>query len=90
MTFRITKDPDAVLDYSIDWATWLDGDTISTSDWFVVGSGLTVDSDSNSSTAATVWLSGGVLGRRYVVTNRITTAAGRIDDRSVAVLMEEK
>ena len=29
MTF--TKDPNAVLDYSVDWAKWLDGDTIATS-----------------------------------------------------------
>ena len=29
------KDPDAVLDYSVDWSKWLAGDQIETSTWFV-------------------------------------------------------
>ncbi|MBK8246576.1 MAG: hypothetical protein IPK85_04130 [Gemmatimonadetes bacterium] len=29
----ITKDPDAVLDYSIAWDEWLDGDTIASATW---------------------------------------------------------
>ena len=33
MTF--TKDPDAVLDYSVDWSLWLAGDEISTSEWIL-------------------------------------------------------
>lgn len=31
MTF--TKDPHAVLDYTVDWTRWLAGDTIATSAW---------------------------------------------------------
>lgn len=93
MTFQVTKDPDAVLDYSVDWETWLpSGDTLSASDWAVSGpdSDLVVDSDANSTTAATVWLSGGTLGVTYTVTNRITTAEGRTDDRSIAVQIINK
>ena len=87
MTFRKIKDPDAVLDYSIDWSAWLGSDTITTSDWIVAGadSDLAVDSDSKSTTAATVWLSGGTLGLTYTMTNRITTADGRTDHRSISV-----
>ena len=33
MTF--TKDPDAVLDYSVDWSLWLAGDEISSSEWLL-------------------------------------------------------
>ncbi|WP_027949861.1 hypothetical protein [Haliea salexigens] len=92
MTFRKIKDPDAVLDYSIDWSAWLVDDTITTSSWSVTGadSDLTVDSDSKSTTATTVWLSGGTLGLTYTVTNRITTGDGRTDDRSIAVDVLEK
>ena len=56
-TFSIVKDPDGVLDYSINWAAWLDGDTITASDWTVSGPDalLVVDSDSESTTVTTVW-----------------------------------
>ena len=92
MTFSKTKDPDAVLDYSVDWAAWLGADTIATSTWIVTGpdADLVVDSDSNSTTATTVWLSGGTVFRTYTVTNRITTAQARTDDRSVVISMVDR
>jgi len=83
------KDPDAVLDYSVDWSDWLDGDTITASQW-IVPVGLTLDSSTNSTTATTVWLSGGAVRFRYSVTNRITTASGRVDDRSIVVQVVER
>ena len=83
------KDPDAVLDYTIDWSSWLGDDTISASSW-TVPSGLTKDSDSNTTTAATVWLSGGTEGVIYTVTNQITTAGGRTDERSIKILVVER
>lgn len=87
MTFSVTKDPDAVLDYSVDWASWLGADTLSTSTWVISGpdSLLVEDSSGKSSTATTVWLSGGTLYRQYTVTNRVTTTEGRTDDRSITV-----
>lgn len=82
-------DPDAVLDYQIDWATWLGTDTIATSTW-VVPTGLTKGSDTKTATTATVWLSGGTVGQRYSVTNRITTAGGRTEDGSFDIVVREK
>lgn len=79
-----TKDPSAVLDYCIDWSAWLGSDTISTSTWTVTA-GLTKDSDTNTTTTATAWFSGGTVGKKYVATNRIVTAAGRTDDRSILI-----
>jgi hypothetical protein len=79
------KDPDAVLDYVFDWSTWLaSGETISTSA-ITVESGITKNSESNTTTTATVWLSGGTEGSRYKITSRITTNQGRTDDRSAIV-----
>lgn len=75
------KDPDATLDYSIDWTEWLSGDTIVSSIW-TADTGITIVRSSNSQQITTVWLSGGTNNMSYIVTNRITTAAGRIDDRS--------
>jgi len=87
MTF--TKDPNAVLDYTIDWSRWLAGDQIATSAW-LVAAGLTKVADSRAGSLATVWLSGGTAGQSYTVTNRITTTGGRTEDRSFTIRVEER
>ena len=80
-----TKDPDAILDFSVDWSTWLnEGETITASAW-TVPTGLTLDSSTFDDTGATAWLSGGTHRRTYTVTNRITTSDGRTDDRSLTI-----
>lgn len=83
------KDPDAVLDYVIDWSDWLESDTISTSTW-TVDAGLTEDSSSNTTTTATVILSGGTVKSSYQATNHIVTANGLEDDRTILIRIEEK
>ena len=84
------KDPDAVLDYGLDWSNWLaSGETISSSSW-VVETGLTKDSSSNTTTTTTVWLSGGTAGRTYRITNSIVTSAAREDDRSLLIKVQER
>jgi hypothetical protein len=85
-----TKDPQSTLDYQIDWSEWLaDGDTISASQW-TVPSGLTEESSTNTTTTATVLLSGGDLGVTYAVANRITTAAGLIVERTIALVIADR
>lgn len=83
------KDPDEILDYQLDWSEELDTDTISTSTW-IVPTGLTEETDSNSTTTTTVWLSGGTIGQVYTLTNRITTAGGRTYDQSVRLRVRTK
>ncbi len=90
MPFRSTKDPDAVLDYTLDWSRELvGGDTIIAA-VFTPDTGITIDSDSFTDSTTTVWLSGGEDGTTYEVSVHITTAAGRQDDRviEIAVLHE--
>lgn len=93
------KDPDAVLDYVFDWAALTNG--TGTSDWLesgetissyvvTVGSGLTLDSDSQSSGQVTAWVSGGTAGETYTVACRISTSAGRTDERTVKVRVVER
>jgi hypothetical protein len=86
---RFNKDPDARLDYMVDWTSWLGEDTIANSEW-VVPDGITYEADTFTSTTATVWLSGGSLGSSYDVVNRITTVAGRIDDRTITIKIRQK
>ena len=84
------KDPDATLDYLIDWSDWLDDDTISTSTW-TVADGITQEAGATkTATTTTVWISGGTAGMSYAVTNHIVTTAGREDDRTFVVRVRER
>lgn len=92
MTFSALKDPDAVLDYKIDWTLVLQSvtptDTIATSTW-VADNGLVVDSDSNTTTDTTVWVSAGTLGTISKLVNTITTAGGRTHVRTINVSLRD-
>lgn len=79
------KDPGEVLDYSFDWSSWLEaGETISTST-VSVSSGINLDSQSNTSTRATVVLSGGSSGVPYSIKDTITTSLSRTAVRSITI-----
>ena len=88
MTFL--KDPNAVLDYSIEWSKWLAGDQIQTSAWSVSDPVIEATNDSRTATRTTVWLSGGAAGQAYTVTNHITTSGGRTDERSFLVQVQDR
>ena len=89
MTF--TKDPDAVLDYSVDWSAWLGGDEIASSEWRLEqGALIEKVTDTKTATKTTVWLRGGQAGTTYLVNNRIVTAGGRTDDRTISVKVEDR
>lgn len=77
-----SKDPNAVLDYTLDWSLWLHGDTISTSTWTVPG-GITKVLDTKTSTTTTIWMSSGTLATSYSVVNKIVTANGRTEERTI-------
>ena len=84
-------DPNAVLDYAIDWSAWLDtGETLTASTWAIAPSGGITQTGAPAASftaagVATIWLTGGTAGTLYKVTNHITTSAGRQDDRSITI-----
>lgn len=80
------KDPNDVLDYVVDWTSWLDTDTIFTST-FTVPTGLVLDSSSNTTKTATAWISGGYTNQSYTVTNQIVTTLGRTVERSFQIVV---
>lgn len=89
---RIAHDPQAKLDYAVDWSAWLQsGETINASTW-TVPAGITQSTPepSNTATVATIWLTGGTIGQLYAVTNHITTSMGREDDRSLFLRVVER
>jgi len=66
--------PTEELDYKVTY-TLPTGDTISTSTWTVEG--ITKLSESNDTTSATIWVTGGTVNTRAKATNSIVTAQGR-------------
>lgn len=90
------KDPNAIIDYYIDWSKWLrDGDTILSSTWTVqagltkIADPITAVVDPFTDTVATVWVSGGTAGSSYTALNHITTAQGRTQDRTITIRVRE-
>ena len=88
MTRQFYKDPADALDYLIDWTAWLGTDTISASTW-TAPTGITKSAESNTTTRATVWVSGGTAGASYTLTNRIVTAGGRTAERSIRITVQD-
>lgn len=90
-------DPEAILDYTVDWSDWLGADTISTVTWTLPtipegGVGIVKESQASTATSATIWISAqaGTAGSSYVVECKITTAAGRTDERSFTLRVVER
>jgi len=89
------KDPNATLDFKVDWSEWLDvGESVTAATW-LVPSGLTEETSPpygqlTDATSSTIWLSGGEAGGAYLVTCRVTTSSDRIDDRSFWILGRDR
>ena len=77
------KDPSAVLDYAFDWTGWLAAGETITDHTITADTGITVDSSTEDDGKVTVWLSGGTAGINYKVACKITTSAGRTDERTI-------
>lgn len=82
------KDPAAVKDYGLNWTAWMSsGDTISTSVWSgdiaANSSTLLVTSSSISSHTTICFVGSGTAGGVHRVSNRIVTAQGRTEERSL-------
>jgi hypothetical protein len=93
MTFLL-KDPDAVLDYSVDWgAEYLGSDLLSQSSWSVTPEetgGVAVDGSNFDATTTTVKVGGGAPGHVYRLINEVVTASGRVDSRSIVLRVEKR
>lgn len=84
-TFRAPlKDSTAVLDYAMDWSSWLaDGEVIVS--YAVAASSVVVDSHSRAGAVVTVWLSGGIEDAQAALSVTVTTSAARTDRRTVSI-----
>lgn len=92
MSFYL-KDPQARVDYAIDWAPYLDGQTIAASLWTIVpdeAGGVAIDEASFAPGRAAARLSGGIAGHIYSISNRVTLSDGSSDERSLMLRVEER
>jgi hypothetical protein len=102
---KYKQDPSDVLDYLNDWQDTSEGkpflgpsEVIDTSTWTAYTTGwvetddITIDDPvaTKTDTTATVWVSGGVLGTTYYLTNHIVTDEGREKDDTISITIEEQ
>lgn len=95
----ILKDPQAVLDFTINWQPWLDdvldslvSKSVTVSTIAGDASPLVVVQSAISGKSVVIWLSGGSAGNTYQVTCHITTAStpARQDDRSIFIKVKDR
>ena len=90
----LLKDPEAALDYAVDWgAEYLSADTLAQSDWQVTPAetgGLSVITNAFDGKVATATAAGGVPGHLYQLTNHVVLSSGRTDSRSVVLRVEKR
>ncbi len=88
-------DPDETLDYSCDWAAFLEDpgsptDAIQISTWSIAPAGPALSGEVTTGAVATVFVSGAALGEIYRLTNRIVTLQGRTAERSMSLRCENR
>ena len=90
----VVKDPGTRIDFEFEWdEAYPDGQAILASVWTVSpdeASGLVVAAAGNDLIRSTAALAGGIAGPGYRVTHRVTMSDGQIDERSMAVRVEER
>lgn len=88
--FSVFKDPAANLDYEFDWSKWLvNGDTIAS---FVVtaAGGVVCGGSGQVSGVVSVMVSGGTADTEASITCRVTTVAGRVDERTLFLSIRQR
>jgi hypothetical protein len=90
----LLKDPEAALEYAVDWGTeYLTGDTLVQSDWRVTpveAGGLSVVTSTFDTAVASVTATGGVAGHLYQLTNHVVLDSGLTDTRSIVLRVEKR
>lgn len=89
---RRVHDPDAVLDYPMDWSAWLsEGDSLASATVTPADPAVTV-ADPVQVTGAVVVprISGGTPGTNVDVRYHVVTTNGLEDDRSITLVIKER
>jgi hypothetical protein len=98
------KDPNEILDYSVDWSRWLAGATISSVIWYVddasnvktaftsgiVVNGLQNVSQTISGDVATINLGLGTNNAEYKITCSMTDTTGNLAERVIRIKIKDQ
>jgi len=88
-TRNLPKGEVSVLNLGLDWAEWLETDTITLSEW-TADAELTLSRKQNTTTTTSCYVSGGILNKTYQITNKITTLDGKVDTRYVTIVIDNQ
>lgn len=105
MSFRWpNKDPDELLDYSVDWSRWLAGATITTANWYVdnengvktfmantqIVNGIQKVTSTISGGITTIHLALGTPNKEYKFYCQITDSTGSTAERVIKLSVKEQ
>lgn len=105
MSFKwANKDPDEILDYSVDWSRFLGAATITSTSWFVdnesgvktafnpsaIVNGIQNISQTNTNTVATINLGSGILNEEYKFYCRMVDSSGSVAERVIKLRIKEQ
>ena len=90
MTKAYIHDPDAILDYYIDWSAWLAGDPLTLSTWDTPDTAVSLSQEALLGGVTQVWVTGGLAGTVVPLTNHIVTGGGREEDRTLYLIVRHK
>lgn len=90
-SLTIDSDPSDLIDYEFLWESLPSTDVIISSSWSITPSGdlFVAGSVLTGPKSVLVWISGGIAGNDYRVSNLIVTAAGRRIERSFKNCVKE-
>ena len=88
-TRHLPKGELSVLNIGLNWAEWLETDTITLSEW-TADAELTLSRKQNTTTTTSCYVSGGILNKSYQITNKITTLDGKVDTRYVTIVIDNQ
>jgi hypothetical protein len=84
------KDPDAVLRHGHDLSAWLEEEETVSAFAVTAQAGITVDQVYEDAGIVSYRIAGGTAGHDYLVTCRVTTDHGRIDERSARYSVRQR
>ena len=88
-TRNLPKGELSVLNIGLNWAEWLETDTITLSEW-TADAELTLTRKQNTTTATSCFVAGGILNKSYQITNKITTLDGKVETRYVTIVIDNQ